>query len=155
MSQSGGPTVASLVSGRAGWQGLWPGLAIVAIASLALYACRQLPVGTAAHIGPGAVSGVLAWGLLVLGGVIAVEGFWRTEAAAPASMGPAIALVLAGGVAVLAAGTLGTIAAGGLAAAVIALYGLRTRPLALALVIAAGVATAALAQLPALLAGDK
>jgi hypothetical protein len=62
---------------QSGWRGAMPGAVLAAIAVLALYGTRALSYGTAAHVGPGLLPGILAALLFILGLAVAVQGLWR------------------------------------------------------------------------------
>ena len=62
---------------HARWGAVAAGLIIAAIAALALFDARGLPLGTAQHPGPAAAPDVLAALLLILGIIVAIEGFLR------------------------------------------------------------------------------
>jgi hypothetical protein len=70
---SGSAPVPAGATAQQQWYAAGPGLVMVAVAVAALLDLRSIPFGTAIHLGPGAVPGVLAAALLVLGVVIAVE----------------------------------------------------------------------------------
>lgn len=74
MSERGGP-----VAHRCAWCAAGPGILLAAVGVLALYSARELPVGTAWHLGPGAMSDVLAVLLLILSIVVAIEGLLRRQ----------------------------------------------------------------------------
>ena len=64
---------------QSGWHRAVPGGALVAIAALALYAGRGLSQGSAGDPGPGAVPGILATLLLILGLIVAIEGLLQLQ----------------------------------------------------------------------------
>jgi len=98
-------------------------------------------------LGPGRVPLILSVLLLVLGAIVAIEGFFHRGAGARGPIVPAILVAAAGAVFLLTVGLLGLAAATGLAAALVAGYSLRTRPVACVLVVVACVAAAVLLDL--------
>jgi hypothetical protein len=60
---------------RAGWRGIAPGLLLIVIAGLAYFSARNLPGSADDVLGPGSMPRILSAILLVLGAVVAVEGF--------------------------------------------------------------------------------
>jgi len=95
-------------------------------------------------LGPGRVPLILSALLLVLGAIVAIEGFFHRGAGAHGPIVPAILVAAAGAVFLLTVGMLGLAAATGLAAAIVAGYSLRARPVACVLVVVACVAAAVL-----------
>jgi hypothetical protein len=121
---------------------LFAGLMFVAWGIAGLWFGSDLPRGTALRMGPGYMPFLLCWGLVLLGGLIAIRGALRTGAALTAWHLRPLVLVL---VAILSFALL--IEPAGLAIATVAIVligaagGLEFRPLealALALAIAAG-----------------
>ncbi|MGP0091950.1 MAG: hypothetical protein ACLPKB_18640 [Xanthobacteraceae bacterium] len=148
MSIESGDSAVAGHHARMGWRGVIPGVLLLAIAGLTLYAGRDLPAGSeGGHLGPGALPNFLSATLFGLGMIIAVEGFFRRRTGVPGSMLPAIVLAASASVFLLAFTKLGLAAATGLAVTIIAGYGLRTRPVAFGLVVAASVAAAVLLNL--------
>lgn len=72
-SESGG--LEADAGARAGWRGIAPGVLLVVVAGLAYFSVRNLPGPAGDMLGPGPMPRILAAILLVLGTVVAVEGF--------------------------------------------------------------------------------
>jgi hypothetical protein len=61
------------------WRRIAPGGLLMALAILTLYGTSKLEVGTAIHMGPGALADILAVILFILGAVVALEGALRRQ----------------------------------------------------------------------------
>ena len=145
-SDSGAASADAARPPRGGWRAAWPGLALVVIAGLALYADRGVANGDAAHVGPGLIPNGLAAALLGLGLVIVVERFFARRTGAAGTLagayGPALILVAAAIVFLAGLNLLGVAIAAGLAATIVAGYGLHARPEIFVWSVAASIAVA-------------
>jgi hypothetical protein len=115
---------------------LFPGLLLVGIAAVALYAVQGLPGRSGDGLGPGSLPQIYAAALVVLGFAVAIEGARRKRVVMPAALAPALVVAAAGAAFMLTAGRLGLGVAAAVAALIVGGCGLRSRPKALALVAA-------------------
>ena len=129
-----------------GWPTLVPGLLLVALAGVALYAGSDLAGRRGFALGPGTMPGILSFTLLGLAILVVVEGFFRGRIHLPASAMPFLVISAAGAVFLLAVSYVGLAIATGLASAIVASYGLRGRYIAFALVVVASLAVSALLE---------
>jgi hypothetical protein len=145
-SDSGATSADAARPPRGGWRAAWPGLALAAIGGLALYADRGVARDYGAHLGPGFIPNVLSAALLVVGLIVAAQDAFRrrndTAGRVAGAYGPALILVAAAMVFLLSLNLLGVAIAAGLAATIVAGYGLHARPEIFVWSVAASIAVA-------------
>jgi hypothetical protein len=97
---------------RIDWQDLLLGLFLVAVAAGTLIATRNLPVGSAADMGPGYMPRAVALGLLGFGGFFCIRGARRAgPAIVPVQARPLLAILGAVGIFALTTQRLGLVIA--------------------------------------------
>jgi putative tricarboxylic transport membrane protein len=120
---------------RAGWRTIGPGLLLIVLAVMALYATSDLPGRRGFALGPGTMPSLLSAALLVLGIAAVVEEFFRGRILMPASIMPVAIVSAAGAIFIVAVNYVGLAVATCLTTAIVAGYYLRTRYVALAAVV--------------------
>jgi hypothetical protein len=120
---------------RAGWRTIGPGLLLIVLAVMALYAASGLPGRRGFALGPGTMPSLLSTVLLVLGIAAVVEGFFHGRILMPASIMPVAIVSAAGAIFIVAVNYVGLAVATCLTTAIVAGYYLRTRYVALAAVV--------------------
>ena len=146
LSDSGAASADAARPPRGGWRAARLGLALTAIGALALYADRGVARDHGAHLGPGFIPNVLSAALLVAGLIVAAQDAFRrrndTAGTAAGAHGPALILVAAAIVFLAGLNPLGIPIAAGLAATIVAGYGLHARPEIFVWSVAASIAVA-------------
>ena len=111
-----------------GWIRVAPGVLIIALACLALYAGSTLPGLRGYSFGPGTMPYVVSIILLVLGLAVVVEGLMITRSMIPVTFTPVVGLIIAGAVFFVTIRPFGLIIAIGLASMITGIFYLRNRP---------------------------
>jgi Tripartite tricarboxylate transporter TctB family len=130
----------------AGWRSIGPGLLLIVLGVMALYAASDLPGRRGFALGPGTMPSLLSAVLLVLGIAAVMEEFFRGRILMPASIMPVAIVCAAGAIFIVAVNYVGLAVATCLTTAIVAGYYLRTRYVALAAVVVTSIVAFALLE---------